>query len=125
MRRRIRPGALGTRRWTHSRRIRARREEFGELMTLETGKPIRDSLTEVDRALLTFGTAAEEAVRINGEVIPLDVAAAGRGRTGIVKRFPIGPILAISPFNFPLNLPSHKIAPAIAAGNAVIAKPTS
>jgi acyl-CoA reductase-like NAD-dependent aldehyde dehydrogenase len=105
--------------------IRARRQEFGELMTLETGKPIRDSLTEVDRALLTFGTAAEEAVRINGEVIPLDVAAAGRGRMGVVKRFPIGPILAISPFNFPLNLPSHKIAPAIAAGNTVIAKPTS
>lgn len=105
--------------------IRARREEFGELMTLETAKPIHDSLAEVDRAILTFGTAAEEAVRINGEVIPLDVAASGRGRTGIVKRFPIGPILAISPFNFPLNLPAHKIAPAIAAGNTVIAKPTS
>jgi len=96
--------------------IRARREEFGRLMTLETGKPIRDALAEVDRAILTFGTAAEEAVRINGEVIPLDVAAAGRGRTGIVRRFPIGPILAISPFNFPLNLPAHKIAPAIAGG---------
>ena len=105
--------------------IRARREEFGRLMTLETGKPIRDALAEVDRAILTFGTAAEEAVRINGEVIPLDVAPAGRGRTGIVRRFPIGPILAISPFNFPLNLPAHKIAPAIAAGNTVIAKPTS
>lgn len=105
--------------------IQARRQEFGELMTLETGKPIRDSLTEVDRTLLTLGTAAEEAVRINGEVIPLDVAAAGRGRMGIVKRFPIGPILAISPFNFPLNLPMHKIAPAIASGNTVIAKPTS
>jgi glyceraldehyde-3-phosphate dehydrogenase (NADP+) len=105
--------------------IRARREEFGQLITLETGKPIRDSLAEVDRALLTFGTAAEEAVRIHGDVVPLDVAAAGRGRTGIVRRFAIGPILAISPFNFPLNLPAHKIAPGIAAGNTVIAKPTS
>lgn len=105
--------------------IRAQREQFGELITLETGKPIRDSLTEVDRALLTFGTAAEEAVRINGEFIPLDVAPHGRGRSGIVRRFPIGPILAITPFNFPLNLPAHKIAPAIAAGNTVIVKPTS
>ena len=68
--------------------------------------------------MLTFGTAAGGRA-MNGEVIPLDVAALGAGRTGIVKRFPIGPILAISPFNFPLNLPAHKIAPAIAAGNTV------
>src|SRR5207247_3830536 len=93
--------------------------------SLESGKSIRESLAEVDRATSTFTTAAEEAKRIGGEVIPLDVTPQGQDRMGIVKRFPIGPILAISPFNFPLNLPAHKIAPAIASGNTVIAKPTS
>jgi acyl-CoA reductase-like NAD-dependent aldehyde dehydrogenase len=105
--------------------IAARREEIGRLMATESGKPIRDSLTEVDRAVLTFRIGAEEAERIGGEVIPLDLNAASRGRTGITRRFPIGPIAAISPFNFPLNLAAHKLAPAIASGNPIVLKPPS
>ena len=105
--------------------IRARREEIGRLITMESGKPIRDSLTEVDRAVLTFRLGAEEAERIGGEVIPLDLNPASRDRTGIVRRFPIGPIAAISPFNFPLNLAAHKLAPAIASGNPIVLKPPS
>jgi acyl-CoA reductase-like NAD-dependent aldehyde dehydrogenase len=105
--------------------LRARRVEIGRLITLESGKPIRDSLAEVDRAVLTFRIGAEEAERIGGEVIPLDLNPASRGRTGITRRFPIGPIAAISPFNFPLNLAAHKLAPAIASGNPVVLKPPS
>ncbi|MDQ2965612.1 MAG: aldehyde dehydrogenase family protein, partial [Chloroflexota bacterium] len=84
--------------------IKARREELGRLLALEAGKPIRDALVEVDRAVLTFRLGAEEAERIFGEVIPLDLMPASKGRVGITRRFPIGPIAAISPFNFPLNL---------------------
>ena len=105
--------------------LRARRAEIGRLITLESGKPIRDSLAEVDRAVLTFRIGAEEAERIGGEVIPLDLNPASRGRTGITRRFPIGPIAAISPFNFPLNLAAHKLAPAIASGNPIVLKPPS
>jgi acyl-CoA reductase-like NAD-dependent aldehyde dehydrogenase len=105
--------------------IRARREEIGRLIATESGKPIRDSLGEVDRAILTFRLGAEEAERIGGEVIPLDLNPASRGRTGIVRRFPIGPVAGISPFNFPLNLAAHKLAPAIAAGNTIVLKPPS
>jgi acyl-CoA reductase-like NAD-dependent aldehyde dehydrogenase len=105
--------------------IQARREELGRLITLESGKPIRDSLAEVDRAVLTFRLGAEEAERIDGEVIPLDLNPASRGRTGVVRRFPIGPVAAISPFNFPLNLAAHKLSPAIAAGNPIVLKPPS
>ncbi len=105
--------------------IAARREEIGRLIATESGKPIRDSLGEVDRAVLTFRVGAEEAERIGGEVIPLDLNPASRGRTGIVRRFPIGPIAAISPFNFPLNLAAHKLAPAIASGNPIVLKPPS
>ena len=94
------------------------------LMTLETGKPIRDSLMEVDRALLAmFGTAAEEAVRINGEVIPLDVAASGRGRTGRAATSRSAPPRH-QPFNFPLT-PARKSRPRSPPANTVIAKPTS
>ena len=103
--------------------IRADRENLGRLIALEAGKPIRDALGEVDRATLTFRLAAEEAERIGGEVIPLDLAPASRDRVGITRRFPIGPIAAITPFNFPLNLAAHKIAPAIAAGNPIVLKP--
>ena len=103
--------------------IAERREEIGRLIANESGKPIRDSLTEVDRAVLTFRIGAEEAERIGGEVIPLDLNPASRGRTGITRRFPIGPIAAISPFNFPLNLAAHKLAPAIASGNPIVLKP--
>jgi glyceraldehyde-3-phosphate dehydrogenase (NADP+) len=105
--------------------IAARRAEIGRLIALESGKPIRDALAEVDRAVLTFRLGAEEAERIGGEVIPLDLNPASRGRTGIVRRFPIGPIAAISPFNFPLNLAAHKLAPAIASGNPIVLKPPS
>jgi glyceraldehyde-3-phosphate dehydrogenase (NADP+) len=105
--------------------IAEQREEIGRLIATESGKPIRDSLTEVDRAVLVFRIGAEEAERIGGEVIPLDLNPASRGRTGITRRFPIGPIAAISPFNFPLNLAAHKLAPAIAAGNPIVLKPPS
>jgi acyl-CoA reductase-like NAD-dependent aldehyde dehydrogenase len=105
--------------------IAARREELGRLIATESGKPIRDALGEVDRAVLTFRLGSEEAERIGGEVIPLDLNAASRGRTGIVRRFPIGPIAGISPFNFPLNLAAHKLAPAIASGNPIVLKPPS
>ncbi|HEY7827547.1 MAG TPA: aldehyde dehydrogenase family protein [Candidatus Limnocylindrales bacterium] len=105
--------------------IKARREELGRLIALEAGKPIRDALTEVDRASLTFRLGAEEAERMVGEVIPLDLMASSRGRLGITRRFPIGPIAAISPFNFPLNLAAHKLAPAIAAGCSIVLKPPS
>jgi glyceraldehyde-3-phosphate dehydrogenase (NADP+) len=105
--------------------IRARREELGHLIATEAGKPIRDALVEVDRAVITFRLGAEEAERIGGDVLPLDLMPSSRGRTGITKRFPIGPIAAISPFNFPLNLAAHKLAPAIAAGNSIVLKPPS
>ncbi|HEY7937069.1 MAG TPA: aldehyde dehydrogenase family protein [Candidatus Limnocylindrales bacterium] len=105
--------------------IKARREELGRLIALEAGKPIRDALVEVDRASLTFRLGAEEAERLVGEVIPLDLMASSRGRLGITRRFPIGPVAAISPFNFPLNLAAHKLAPAIAAGCSIVLKPPS
>jgi glyceraldehyde-3-phosphate dehydrogenase (NADP+) len=105
--------------------IKARREELGRIMALEAGKPIRDALAEVDRAIFTFRLGAEEAERIGGEVIPLDLMASSKGRVGITRRFPVGPVLGISPFNFPLNLAAHKIAPAIAAGCSILLKPAS
>ena len=105
--------------------IRERREELGRLMATESGKPIRDALVEVDRAVITFRLGAEEAERMTGELIPLDLMASSKGRIGITRRFPVGPVAAISPFNFPLNLAAHKISPAIAAGCAVVLKPPS
>jgi len=105
--------------------IKARREELGKLMATEAGKPIRDALVEVDRATLTFRLGAEEAERMVGETIPLDLLPSSKGRVGITRRFPIGPVAAISPFNFPLNLAAHKLAPAIAAGCSIVLKPPS
>jgi acyl-CoA reductase-like NAD-dependent aldehyde dehydrogenase len=105
--------------------IKTRREEIGRLLSLEAGKPIRDALVEVDRAVLTFRLGAEEAERMYGETIPLDLMPASKGRMGITRRFPIGPVAAISPFNFPLNLAAHKLAPAIAAGCSIVLKPPS
>ncbi|MEO8247570.1 MAG: aldehyde dehydrogenase family protein [Chloroflexota bacterium] len=105
--------------------IKERREELGRLICLEAGKPIRDALVEVDRASLTFRLGAEEAERMVGEVIPLDLMASSKGRVGFTRRFAAGPVAAISPFNFPLNLAAHKIAPAIAAGCTVVLKPPS
>jgi glyceraldehyde-3-phosphate dehydrogenase (NADP+) len=105
--------------------IRARREELARIITSESGKPIKDALVEVDRAILTFKLGAEEAERITGETIPLDLNPASKGRMGITRRFPIGPVAAISPFNFPLNLAAHKISPALAAGCSIVLKPPS
>jgi acyl-CoA reductase-like NAD-dependent aldehyde dehydrogenase len=105
--------------------IKARREELGRLIALEAGKPIRDALVEVDRATLTFRLGAEEAERMTGELIPLDQKPASKDRVGITRRFPIGPIAGISPFNFPLNLAAHKLSPAIASGNTIVLKPPS
>jgi acyl-CoA reductase-like NAD-dependent aldehyde dehydrogenase len=99
------------------------KERFAQLMVAEAGKPLRLARTEVDRAVLTFKTAAEEAVRLGGETIPLDLTEGNEGRWGVVQRFPVGPVLAITPFNFPLNLVAHKVAPAMAAGCPVLLKP--
>jgi acyl-CoA reductase-like NAD-dependent aldehyde dehydrogenase len=99
------------------------KERFAQLIVAEAGKPVRRARAEVDRAVLTFKTAAEEASRLGGESIPLDLAEGNEGRWGLVQRFPVGPVLAITPFNFPLNLVAHKVAPAMAAGCPVILKP--
>jgi acyl-CoA reductase-like NAD-dependent aldehyde dehydrogenase len=98
-------------------------ERFAQLIVAEAGKPLRLARTEVDRASLTFKTAAEEAVRLGGESIPLDLTEGNENRWGVVQRFPVGPVLAITPFNFPLNLVAHKVAPALAAGCPLILKP--
>lgn len=99
------------------------KERFAQLIVAEAGKPVRQARTEVDRAVLTFKTAAEEASRIGGESLPLDLTEGNEGRWGLVQRFPVGPVLAITAFNFPLNLVAHKLAPALAAGCPVILKP--
>jgi acyl-CoA reductase-like NAD-dependent aldehyde dehydrogenase len=105
--------------------IADRREELARDITYETGKAIWESRLECDRAATTFRIAAEEATRIDGEIVPLDGVPAGQGRLGEVRRFPIGPVAAITPFNSPFNLVAHKVAPAIAAGNTIIVKPAS
>ena len=99
------------------------KERFAQLIVAEAGKPVRTARIEVERAILTFKTAAEEAVRLGGESIPLDLTEGNEGRWGLVQRFPVGPVLAITPFNFPLMLVAHKLAPAIAAGCPVLLKP--
>ncbi|MBC8138209.1 MAG: aldehyde dehydrogenase family protein [Fibrella sp.] len=104
--------------------LAARREEFARGIVAESGKTIRDARGEVDRGLLVLSLAAEEARRFGGEVLPLDINAASRGRIGLTRRFPVGTVAALTPFNFPLNLLLHKVAPAIAAGNPVIVKPS-
>ena len=108
-----------------SRRISERKEEIARTMALEAGKPIRDARVEVGRAVNTFKFAAEEAKRIAGELLPLDWAPGYEGRLGLTRRVPIGPVVGISPFNFPLNLVAHKVAPALAAGNPIVMKPAS
>jgi len=107
--------------------LRDLRETFAMRIVQEAGKPLRDARTEVDRAAMTFEIAAEEARRLpgSGEVLPMDLAAHGEGRFGLTRRVPLGPIAAISPFNFPLNLVAHKLAPALAAGNPLVLKPAS
>src|SRR5271165_6458786 len=103
--------------------IRQRREEFARTICHEAGKPIKTARIEVDRGIYTFEVAAEEASRIYGEYIPLDTLEATAGRWGLLRRFPLGPVFAITPFNFPLNLVAHKVAPAIASGCPLILKP--
>ncbi len=103
--------------------IAARREEFAAVMALEAGKPIKAARVEVERAIFTFTIAAEESGRIGGEWLPLDLQPSTAGRAAIVRRFALGPIAAITPFNFPLNLVAHKVAPAIAAGCTIVLKP--
>ena len=103
--------------------IAERKEEFARTLALEAGKPIKAARTEVDRAIFTFNVAAEESTRLYGEYLPLDWQEYTAGRWGIVRRFPLGPIAGITPFNFPLNLVAHKVAPAIAAGCSMVLKP--
>jgi glyceraldehyde-3-phosphate dehydrogenase (NADP+) len=103
--------------------LRARAGEFAEGMVEESGKPIGDARAEVERAIHTFEIAAAEAERLEGEVIPMDLRATSAHRLGLTRWFPAGPVLAITPFNFPLNLAVHKIAPAIAAGCPIVVKP--
>ena len=100
-----------------------RRDEFSQTIMAEAGKPITDAKREVSRAIQTFTVAAEEARRIPGEVVPLDWTPGFDTHLGMLRRFPIGPILGITPFNFPLNLVAHKVAPALAAGNPILIKP--
>jgi len=102
-----------------------KREKFTRIICEEAGKPYRFSMAEVDRAIQVFRIAAEETRRIPGEYLSLDWTVAGEGKEGWVRYFPLGVVGAISPFNFPLNLAVHKLAPAIASGNAVILKPAS
>ena len=103
--------------------IGQRRDEFARTICSESGKPITDARREVDRAIETFRIASEEATRIPGEVIPMDVSPGIEGYSGSIRRFPIGPVLGITPFNFPLNLVAHKVAPCFAAGNPIVLKP--
>jgi len=103
--------------------IAERKEEFARTLAQEAGKPIKGARTEVERAIFTFNIAAEESTRIYGEFLPLDWQEFTAGRWGIVRRFPLGPVAGITPFNFPLNLVAHKVAPAIAAGCPMILKP--
>jgi acyl-CoA reductase-like NAD-dependent aldehyde dehydrogenase len=102
-----------------------RQDELAYALCIEAGKPIKDSRGEVSRLIDTFRIAAEESVRMTGEVQPLDISPRARGYQGIWKRVPIGPCSFISPFNFPLNLAAHKIAPALAVGCPFVMKPAS
>ena len=103
--------------------IADRASELADGMVAESGKPIGDARAEVARAIHCFEIAAAEAERIYGEVIPMDLRASSAGRLGLTRRFPSGPVVGITPFNFPLNLAVHKIAPAIACGCPILIKP--
>jgi len=106
-----------------SDQISKRAEEIARTISMEAGKPITSARQETQRSVFTFQYAAEEAKRFSGEIIPLDIHPLGKGHTCLVKRFPLGPVLGITPFNFPLNLVAHKVAPAIAVGNPIVVKP--
>jgi len=104
--------------------IKEEKDDIAKTIALESGKPIKYARSEVDRAFYTISISAEEAKRIPGEALDLSCVPAGGGRLGIVKRFPTGPVLGITPFNFPINLVCHKLGPAIASGNSIIIKPS-
>jgi acyl-CoA reductase-like NAD-dependent aldehyde dehydrogenase len=103
--------------------LESRSGEFATLLAREAGKPIAQARFEIERAIFVFKDGAEEATRIGGEVLPLDVLPAGRGRIGLTRRWPLSPVAAITPFNFPVLLAAHKLAPAIACGATVTLKP--
>jgi acyl-CoA reductase-like NAD-dependent aldehyde dehydrogenase len=105
--------------------IAERKDEFARTIALEGGKPIKTARLEAERAAFTFKVAAEEAKRIYGEVVPLDWIPGTEGRIAHVRRIPLGPIAGITPFNFPLMLVAHKVAPALAAGNPIVVRPAS
>ena len=103
--------------------LEADKDLLSRLITAEAGKPITDARREVQRAIQTFTIAAEEAKRLPGDVVPMDAVPGGASYVGLLRRFPIGPVLGITPFNFPLNLVAHKVAPALAVGNPIVLKP--
>jgi acyl-CoA reductase-like NAD-dependent aldehyde dehydrogenase len=105
--------------------IRERAEDLATTIAAEAGKALKYARAEVDRAVSTFTIASEEAKRLHGETIPLDAVPAGEGYFGFWTRRPVGVIAAISPFNFPLNLVAHKVAPALASGNTIVLKPAT
>jgi len=106
-------------------RFRERADELARGLCLEAGKPIRDARAEVGRLIDTFRVAAEESTRIYGEVLPLDITPRAKGYRGMTRRVPVGPVSLIAPFNYPLNLVAHKVAPAIACGCPFVLKPSS
>ncbi|MBD3368070.1 MAG: aldehyde dehydrogenase family protein [Candidatus Eisenbacteria bacterium] len=108
-----------------ARLLEERAGAFAETLALEVGKTLGEAEGEVARAVETFTVSSEEARRLAGEIVPFDGAPTGAGRFGFAVRVPLGIVVAITPFNFPLNLAAHKVAPALAAGNAVVLKPAS
>ena len=104
-------------------KLKEQKEDFAQTICLEAGKPITDARREVDRAIQTFSIACEEAKRIPGEVIPMDISPGMERHLGLGQRVPVGPVLCITPFNFPLNLVAHKVAPCLAVGNPILLKP--
>jgi acyl-CoA reductase-like NAD-dependent aldehyde dehydrogenase len=105
--------------------IQRRSDEFAKIIAQESGKPLIYARAEVTRSISTFEIASQEALRLDGEMLTLDITESAHGKAGLTRRFPIGPIAGISPFNFPLNLVAHKVAPALACGNPIILKPAS
>ena len=105
--------------------ISVRREELAQTIALEAGKPLKTARLEVDRAIFTFKVAAEESRRIYGEIVPLDWQPGMEGREAHIQHVPLGPVTGITPFNFPINLVAHKVAPAFAAGDSIIIRPAS
>jgi acyl-CoA reductase-like NAD-dependent aldehyde dehydrogenase len=104
--------------------VTERCDEIARAMTLESGKALRDSIIEVKRSADTFRLCAEEAIRIQGEHVPMDGSAIGAGKIGMLMRFPVGVVAAITPFNGPASLAAHKLGPALAAGNSIVLKPS-